>query len=406
MRPLHVLRLLALAGTAAAAATASAMSAVSAQEERPRARDAGIIIGSLPTGRLNAITDVPGVRVGQVTLQRGREVNTGVTAILPHAGNPYLLRVPAAIEVGNGYGKLVGITQVRELGELESPILLTGTLNVWRVADAAVGWMLEQPGMAEVRSLNMVVGETNDGFLSDIRARPLGEGDVRKALETASTGLPEEGAVGAGTGTVAFGWKGGIGTSSRAVEGQTGSWQVGVLVQSNYGGSLRVDGIPVPLAPPAAAATASPARPAVRGVASAVAKEQPAQATSGDGSVMVVVATDAPLDARQLQRLARRALLGIGRTGSVMSHGSGDYVIAFSTVPLGPATAVAPAQPRPSLPDSAMTPLFQAAVEATEEAVLNSMLRANTVQGHRGTIHAIPVDAVQRALRDAGRLAD
>ncbi|MDO5506643.1 MAG: P1 family peptidase [Pseudoxanthomonas suwonensis] len=300
--------------------------------------------------------------------------------------------MPAAIEVGNGYGKLVGSTQVRELGELESPVLLTGTLNVWRVADAAVSWMLEQPGMAEVRSLNMVVGETNDGLLNDIRARPVAEADVRAALDAADTLPPQEGAVGAGAGTVAFGWKGGIGTSSRRAAAGEGDWHVGVLVQSNYGGALRVDGVPVPLAPPMAAGNG-----AVDPVA--------AVATSGDGSVIVVLATDAPLDARQLQRLARRALLGIGRTGSVMSHGSGDYVIAFSTVPVGGAGPEA-GRPRPALADGELTRLFQAAVEATEEGVLNSLFRARTVHGHRGSAHAIPIEQVQDALRRAGRLRE
>src|SRR5690606_29108384 len=278
-------------------------------DSRPRAREAGVVIGVLPTGPHNAITDVPGVTVGHATVVEGDDVRTGVTAILPHAGDLYRERVPAAIVVGNGYGKLLGVTQVDELGELETPILLTGTLGVWRAADALVEWQLARPGMAQVRSLNPVVGETNDGFLNDIRARPLRPEHVRRALDTASVDNVEEGAVGAGTGTIAFGWKGGIGTSSRRLDPARGGYTVGVLVQSNYGGRLTIGGVALDALQPrrVAAREAPPAR--------------------GDGSIMIVVATDAPLDARLLRRLATRALLGLGRTGSSMSNGSGDYVI-------------------------------------------------------------------------------
>lgn len=353
---------------------------------RPRAREAGIVIGTLATGPLNAIVDVDGVRVGQVTLEKGRELHTGVTAVLPHGGNPYLERVPAAIVVGNGFGKLVGSTQVQELGELESPILLTGTLNVWRVADAAVSWMLEKPGMENVRSLNMVVGETNDGWLSDIRSRPVGAAEVRQALDTASGAMPAEGVVGAGAGTVAFGWKGGIGTSSRraSVEGASAEYTVGVLVQSNYGGQLVIGGMPFRDKPKLADAGLLRRH-----------------GETGDGSVMVVVATDAPLDARQLQRLARRALIGIARTGSVMSNGSGDYVIAFSTARQNRMKVGAASNTASVVGNDAITPLFQAAAEATEEAALDSLFKAHTVQGMHGTAEELPLDEVLRRYRAA-----
>ncbi len=360
------------------------LQATASEPERPRAREAGVVIGTLPTGAANAITDVPGVRVGHATVHRG-DFHTGVTAILPHGGNLFRERVPAAIHVGNGFGKLVGVTQVDELGELESPVLLTGTLNVWRVADALTGWLLTQPGMEAVRSINPVVGETNDGWLSDIRSRPLGESHVREALSAASGDAPAEGAVGAGAGTVAFGWKGGIGNSSRRLPA---GYTVGVLVQSNYGGALVIDGVPMSeLSPPLAARQPAP------------------PLNSGDGSVMIVVATDAPLDARLLRRLASRALLGIGRTGGVMSNGSGDYVIAFSTAPDLRRAPGAPRQPAETLANDAMTPLFQAVAEATEEAVLNSLFRARTVAGQQGTAEALPLDRVLQRLRDAGRLA-
>src|SRR5690606_29434134 len=286
----------------------SAMSQTETQ--RPRAREAGVVVGIMPPGPLNAITDVPGVRVGQVTVREGDGIRTGVTAILPHGGNPFRERVPAALHVGNGFGKLLGVTQLRELGELETPILLTCTLCVWRAADALVEWLLEQPGMENVRSINPVVGETNDGTLNDIRARPIRPEHVRRALESASAGPVEEGAVGAGTGTVAFGWKGGIGTSSRRLPASLGGWTVGVLVQSNYGGVLAINGAPVG-----------------RELGRYSFQRQVSSSDDGalddapDGSIMIVVATDAPLDSRNLERLASRALVGLARTGATMSNG-------------------------------------------------------------------------------------
>lgn len=364
-------------------------------QQRPRARQAGVIVGALQPGPRNAIVDVAGVAVGHATVHEGTRLHTGVTAILPHAGDLYRDRVPAAIVVGNGYGKLVGVTQVQELGELETPILLTGTLNVWRVADALVSWMLERPGMAEVRSLNAVVGETNDGYLSDIRARPLGEAQVRQALASASTTNVAEGAVGAGAGTVAFGWKGGIGTASRTVPGGHGDYTVGVLVQSNYGGELTINGVPMRgrLPEPQTVAAAIDTR-MLAGRATVPA--------TGDGSVMIVLATDAPLDARQLRRLATRALLGIGRTGSPMTNGSGDYVIAFSTAPEARHRPDRERQQLQVLANERMTPLFQAAAEATEEAVLNSLFQATPVRGHQGTVPALPLERVLPLLRKAG----
>lgn len=361
-----------------------------ADEPRPRAREAGVVIGTMAPGPRNAITDVAGVGVGHATLAEGTRLHTGVTAVVPHAGNLYRQRVPAAIVVGNGYGKLAGITQVQELGELETPILLTGTLSTWKVADATVDWLLRQPGMGNVRSINPVVGETNDGYLSDIRARPLTPALVEQALTGLSYGEVEEGSVGAGAGTVAFGWKGGIGTSSRRLSREEGGHTVGVLVQSNFGGELTIAGVPVwkVLPDPAAHARSLVAPPP----------------SSGDGSIMIVVATDAPLDAAQLQRLARRALVGLARTGSVMSNGSGDYVIAFSTARdnlRDPDLAVQPAR---SLAGDATSPLFQATAEATEEAIVNSLFRAQTVHGHRGTAAAVPLQPVLEALGDAGVL--
>ncbi|MEO0557068.1 MAG: P1 family peptidase [Bacteroidota bacterium] len=346
-----------------------ASSAQPATPDRPRARDIGLAVGILPTGPLNAITDVEGVRVGQATVIEGDSVRTGVTAILPHGGNVYQERVPAAIVVGNGYGKLLGVTQVRELGEIETPILLTCTLCVWKAADALVDHLLRQPGMETVRSINAVVGETNDGYLNDIRSRPIRPEHVTDALTNATGGPVEEGSVGAGTGTVAFGWKGGIGTSSRALPEALGGHTVGVLVQSNYGGVLAMNGAPV-------------------GRELGRFAFQRALGESADGSIMIVVATDAPLDARLLERLAHRALVGLGRTGASFTNGSGDYVIAFSTDRAGEAL----------VPNGAMSPLFQAVAEATEEAILNSMLRATTVTGHRGTIEALPLDRVVEIL--------
>ena len=355
--------------------------------QRPRARDAGVVIGSMAPGAHNAITDVAGVGVGHATLDQGTRLHTGVTAIVPHPGNLYRQRVPAAIVVGNGYGKLAGITQVQELGELETPILLTGTLSTWKVADAAVDWLLRQPGMEQVRSLNPVVGETNDGYLSDIRARPLTPALVEQALGKPSSAQVAEGNVGAGAGTVAFGWKGGIGTSSRLLTAAEGGYTVGVLVQSNYGGELTIAGVPVwKVLPDPAEHARSQANPAP---------------STGDGSIMMVVATDAPLDAAQLQRLAQRALLGLARTGSVMSNGSGDYVIAFSTASGNRRDPDQDLQPATSLAGEAMSPLFQATVEATEEAIVNSLFRASDVHGHRGRVSALPLAPVIDAVKAA-----
>jgi D-aminopeptidase len=361
--------------------------------DRPRAREAGIIVGVFDPGPLNAITDVPGVRVGQTTVREGTRLNTGVTAILPHAGNLFRERVPAAIVVGNGFGKLVGITQVRELGELETPILLTCTLCVWRAADAMTAWLLRQPDMGDVRSINPVVGETNDGGLNDIRARPITAEHVEHALTTAGEGPVEEGAVGAGAGTVAFGWKGGIGTSSRRLPAENGGHTVGVLVQSNYGGVLTINGAPVGQE----LGRYSFQRASVTGDtpdASAAASDP-----SPDGSIMIVVATDAPLDARNLERLATRALVGLARTGSSMSNGSGDYVIAFSTAADVRREPSRGARTLADLPNDVMSPLFQAVAEATEEAIYNSLFRAITTQGSRSTVEALPLDRTMEILR-------
>ncbi len=338
--------------------------------ERPRARDIGLIVGILPTGPFNAISDVDGVRVGHTTVIEGDSVRTGVTAILPHGGNIYRERVPAAIHVGNGYGKLLGVTQVRELGELETPILLTCTLCVWRAADAMVDMLLEQPDMQDVRSINAVVGETNDGYLNDIRARPITPENVRHALSVAATGPVPEGSVGAGTGTKAFGWKGGIGTSSRALPASMGGYTVGVLIQSNFGGVLTINGAPVG-----------------RELDQYAFKNDLGE--QADGSIMMVVATDAPLDARMLDRLAKRAMVGLSRTGASMTNGSGDYVIAFSTT--GASEKL--------LDNNRLSPLFQAVAEATEEAIYNSLFRATTVHGHQGTVEALPLQNTLTILK-------
>ncbi len=369
---------------------AVAAASANAAEQRPRARDAGVVVGTMSPGPHNAITDVDGVGVGHATLVDGTRLHTGVTAIVPHPGNLFRQRVPAAIVVGNGFGKLAGITQVQELGEIETPILLTGTLSTWKVADATVDWLLRQPGMDNVRSINPVVGETNDGYLSDIRARPLTPALVEQALTTLSNGEVAEGDVGAGAGTVAFGWKGGIGTSSRRLAKSDGGYTVGVLVQSNFGGELTIAGVPVwkSLPDPAEYARSLKVPPP----------------STGDGSIMMVVATDAPLDAAQLQRLARRALVGLARSGSVMSNGSGDYVVAFSTAKDNLRDPDASVQPARSVAGEAMSPLFQAAAEATEEAIVNSLFRAHTVRGHRGTAAALPLPPVLQALKRAGAL--
>jgi D-aminopeptidase len=353
-------------------------------QQRPRARDIGIAPGVLPPGPLNAITDVAGVAVGHATVRDGDSVRTGVTAILPHAGNPFQERVPAAIHVGNGFGKLVGVTQVAELGELETPILLTCTLCVWKAADAMVARLLARPGMEEVRSINPVVGETNDGYaLNAIRGRPMTERHVRAALEGAATGPVAEGSVGAGTGTVAFGWKGGIGTSSRRMKSDSG-WTVGVLVQSNFGGDLHILGVPV-------------GRALGRNGLTMAGEPQGPR-----GSIMIVVATDAPLSDRNLRRLAARAIIGVGRTGSAMDNGSGDYVIAFSTHPGVRRRYGQARRTVPELGNDAMSELFEGTVEATEEAIYNSLLKATTQRANGNTVEAIPVEEVRGILRKRG----
>ena len=355
-----------------------------ATENRVRARDLGLAPGIFATGKHNAITDVAGVRIGQVTLHEGENIRTGVTAVLPHAGNAYLSRVPASVHVGNGFGKLVGSTQVNELGELETPILLTCTLCVWKAADAMADWMLQQPGMQDVRSINPVVGETNDGGLNDIRRRPLSAAAVVQALEGAKDGPVAEGSVGAGKGTVAFGWKGGIGTSSRKLPASLGGWTVGVLVQANFGGVLQMGGAPV-------------------GVElGRYAFKNAVDAERGDGSVIIVIATDAPLSDRNLRRLASRAMMGLGRTGSSASNGSGDYAIAFSTSesvrrPFGAKTLDVT-----ELANDQMSAVFQASVDAVEESIYNALLMATTESGNGITVEAIPLERVRATLRSHG----
>ena len=360
-----------------------------AQSPRPRARDIGLVVGSLPPGPLNAITDVAGVRVGHTTIARGDSINTGITAILAHGGNVFRDKVPAAIVVGNGFGKLAGSTQVNELGEIESPIVLTCTLCVPRAADAVLTWLLSLPGNEDVRSANPVVGETNDGFLNNIRARPITEADVLGAIQGAAGGQVEEGAVGAGRGTVAFGWKGGIGTASRRLPAQWGGWTVGVLVQTNYGGDLTMGGAPVgrELAPGNRV-----------GAQHAAPLQNTAPPRTGDGSIIMVVATDAPLDHLRLERLAKRALAGLARTGSSFSNGSGDYVIAFST------DRRLIDRPVEVVSNDGMSPLFQAAIEATEESIYNSLLRAETVRGYRGVVRALPIDSTVTILKRYGAI--
>jgi D-aminopeptidase len=363
------------------------MTTAAVAAERPRAREAGIVIGILPAGPLNAITDVAGVRVGQVTINEGRAIHTGVTAILAHGGNLYQDKVPAGFAVGNAYGKFMGSTQIKELGEIETPILLTNTLNVPEAAAGIIDWTLRQPGNEEVRSVNAVVGETNDGFLNDIRARRVKPADAIAAIEAARDGPVREGAFGAGTGTVAFDWKGGIGTSSRRLPLSLGGWTVGVLVQTNFGGVLTVAGVPVGQA-----------------LGRYYLKDELAKANA-DGSVIIVLATDAPLSDRNLERLASRAFLGIARTGSPMTNGSGDYAIAFSTSPDVRRTAERRAKPSAiaDLPNEQMSPLFEAAVEATEEAVINSLFAAAPVDGARGHVDALPVAEVVKLYRRARR---
>ena len=355
-------------------------------EERPRARDIGLVVGIFQTGENNAITDVDGVLVGHATRIAGDDIRTGVTAIIPGPGNLYTHPVPAWIHVGNGYGKLIGETQVREFGEIETPILLTCTLCVWSAANALKEWVYEQPGMGE-HTVNPVVGETNDANVNNMWADPIQRDQVFAALDEASDGPVAEGSIGAGTGTQAFGWKGGIGTSSRVLPETLGGYTIGVLVQTNYGGVLTMNGAPV-------------GRELEDYSYRTDLDNSSAKAHPDDGSIMMVVATDAPLTARSLDRLAMRAIMGLARTGSFASNGSGDYVIAFSTHPdvRRPRGSDAPVV-TPSLTNEAMSPLFAATAEATEEAIYNAILKATTVESSRGRMEAIPLDEVKRILK-------
>ena len=360
---------------------------VDAQGNRPRARDLGIAPGAGMPGPLNAITDVAGVRVGQTTMVEGSAVRTGVTAIVPHGGNLFREKVPGAVFVGNAFGKLAGSTQIEELGTIESPIVLTNTLSVGVALDAVVRWTLAQPGNDQMRSVNGVVGETNDGTLNDIRGLHVTRDHVLAAINGARSGPVDEGAVGAGTGTIAFGWKGGIGTSSRVVSAQANQWTVGVLVQTNYGGRLVIDGVPV----------WKELRPGQPGNLEA------RKAGGVDGSCMIVLATDAPLDARDLKRLAARAIYALARTGSTYSNGSGDFAIAFSTFPGNRVTDTTGPQSRTILPTDAVSGLFEAALDATEEAVYNSLLKATDTTGNGRTVRALPVEELRAVLKKYGR---
>ncbi|MFN7027741.1 MAG: P1 family peptidase [Sphingopyxis sp.] len=353
------------------------LAAASPTPPAERAREAGVVIGVLPPGPLNAITDVEGVAVGHVTIEEGKDVHTGVTAILPHGGNVFRSRVPAGFVAFNAFGKFAGSTQVVELGEIETAILLTNTLNVPEAAAGAIEWTLTQPGNEAVRSVNAVVGETNDGVLNDIRRRRVTIADARRAIEGAKGGAIEEGSVGAGTGTVAFGFKGGIGTASRKLPSAMGGWILGVLVQSNYGGVLNIAGVPVGIK------------------LSRHAFAERGDRDTADGSVVVVIATDAPLSDRSLRRIAERAFIGIGRTGSSFSNGSGDYAIAFSTSPAVRREEGSPPTVQiADLRNEALSPLFQAVAEATEEAVVNSLFAGKTVEGHRDTVERLPVETI------------
>ena len=365
-----------------------------ATNSRPRARDIGLKIGILPTGERNSITDVAGVKVGHKTIIKGENVRTGVTAIVPHVGNLFKEKVPGAVFVGNGFGKLAGSTQVNELGEIETPILLTSTLSVPKTADFMIDYMLGLPGNEQVRSINPVVAETNDGGLNDIRGRHITRQDVFDALTSATGGVIDEGSVGAGTGTVAFGWKGGIGTSSRMLPQTLGGHTIGVLVQSNFGGVLTIDGVPVGV---------ELGKYYLKEVsASSRTNDAAVGSDNADGSIIIVIATDAPLDHRQLSRLASRAMSGLARTGSSMTNGSGDYVIAFSSS--NRINASEGVRNVRVLGNDAMSPLFQAVIEATEEAILNSLFRATTVTGNGRTVDALPIDKVREILRKYRRI--
>jgi len=359
------------------------MITTSADANTNRVRDLGIKLGVMQPGALNAITDVPGVRVGQVTLVKGKDIRTGVTAILPHAGNMYQEKVPAAIYIGNGFGKLAGYSQVEELGTLETPIILTNTLSVPAACDGLISYALEQEGNEKVRSVNSVVGETNDGYLNDIRGRHIKEKHILKAIQNATEGPVEEGSVGAGTGTSCFGFKGGIGTSSRVLPEKLGGWTVGVLTQTNFGGVLQIAGVPV-------------------GVElGEYYFKKDLDDPSPDGSCMIVIMTDAPLDARNLKRLAKRGMMGLARTGGIASNGSGDYVIAVSTAESVRVAANSESKFTSGevLRNDSMSPLFMAAIEATEEAILNSLFMSETMEGRDGHIvPGLPVDKVKAIM--------
>ena len=378
----------------AAFAVISVATTLAQNEVRPRAREIGLAPGVFAPGARNAITDVAGVSVGHATLNQGEHIRTGVTVVIPHQGNVFQDKVPGAVFVGNAFGKLAGSTQVDELGTIETPIALTNTLSVGAVMDGIVRWTLDQSGNDNVRSVNALVGETNDGGLNDIRGQHVRPQHVLEALKAATTGDVQEGSVGAGTGTQAFGWKGGIGTSSRKLDASNGGYAVGVLVQSNYGGVLTMGGAPVGRLlgryayQPRAQARVVPAD-----------GREPTADSQGDGSCMIVVATDAPLDARDLKRLAARAVFGLARTGSSYSNGSGDFAIAFSTAAdLRTRFSSSATQTRTLLPTDGVSPLFQAALEATEEAVYNSLLKATTVTSRSGKAEALPVERVREIL--------
>jgi D-aminopeptidase len=358
-----------------------------------RIRDLGVEPGIFQPGPLNTITDVAGVAVGHRTLIEGDSIRTGVTAIRPHGGNLFQEKVPAAVYVGNGFGKAAGFLQVQELGTIEAPIVLTNTLSVGTAVEATVAWMLRQPGNENVGSVNAVVGETNDGYLNDIRGQHVAPEDVWAAIDAAVGGPVEEGSVGAGTGTTNFGWKGGIGTASRVLPDELGGYTLGALVQTNYGGLLRIDGVPIGEAL---------GQYSFRSVMERESDGEDSPGSEDEGSCMIVLATDAPLSPRNLERIAKRAIMGLARTGSFMSNGTGDFVIAFSTPNRTQDGAV---QSVDQLANRAMSPLFLATVEAVEEAVYNALTAATTVRGRDGhVIEALPLDRVETLLREAGRI--
>ena len=391
---MKVRRRVAALALAVAASAGSALLIAAGPEGRPRAREIGIAPGVFPPGALNAITDVAGVRVGQVTLVEGDRIRTGVTAVVPHPGNTFREKVAGGVFVGNAFGKLAGTTQVHELGTIETPVVLTNTLSVGAAIEGVVAEVLSWKGNEDVRSVNAVVGETNDGGLNDIRALRVRPADVRAAIQAAAGGPVAEGSVGAGTGTRCFGWKGGIGTASRVLPARYGGHTLGVLVQTNFGGVLTMDGVPVGRALGRYAFGPD------------VAEVPGGAATRAGGSCMIVVATDAPLTPRDLERLAARAVFGLARTGSSYDHGSGDYAIAFSTAAEGRTRhGETEARARALLPADAVSPLFEAALEATEEAVYNSLLRATPVSSAIGSAEALPVDRVVDVMRRYGRPA-